>query len=139
MATAGEVLRVLDKQVTVTHIADGEETTSVGRFTAAHESMDQVAFKYRGSTSVVMLELEDIVTISYIDPKARPVKPRRLGLVNEKNVRQHLAFNHGFTLTQVNSLSVNEAFAIHDGVDHADLGHVHEDMSGQFVRKGVKL
>lgn len=102
---------------------DGSATEVTGKVEAA--SAAGIAFKEKGKRDIELFNPSQIVEITRLPEKPKPVVQRKMKEVSEKNVRQHLADRHGLTRTQVNQMTSEEALRIHDSCDHTDLGHQH--------------
>ena len=108
--------------------ADGQTAEEhEGTVEAAHGGM--AMFKYKGKTSATLLELADIEAIDYAPERAKKLARKTLKVVEFGQARNHLLERHGYTLTQVNGLTEQEADDQHLAIDHeaSDLGHVHGD------------
>lgn len=120
-----------DKKVIVTHKAkdgaDGVETE--GTVQTGNEL--GLLIKPKGKTGLALINKDDIDDIKLVPSSAKALTRKTLKPVELGQARTHLAERHGYTLSQVNKMSEEEAFETHAGIDHeaADLGHVHGDKS----------
>lgn len=87
-----------------------------------------VVLREKGKSSPALIKEEDIV--GFLPPEPKPVPPlkaRRQNPVAAEDVKRHLVDNHGYQVSQINAITVEEAVALHDGIDHEglDLSHFH--------------
>lgn len=71
-----------------------------------------------------IINMDDVIDI-ILEQKARRLSRRKLGVIPDDAVRQHLLDRHGMPLDLVKKLDVAAAVEIHSKVDHSKLGHVH--------------
>lgn len=98
-----------------------------------------VLIKPKGKTNVELIELHDIEEISFAPEKNKILKPKSLRPVTYGQAKSHLLERHGYTLTEANALTEEEALETHDKIDHVedDLGHIHEDKSDTPAGRAV--
>lgn len=114
------------KNVILHQIADdGSVVELEGKVEAASEM--GVAFKEKGKRDVVLVEVSQIEEISAAPTKPKTLAQKKLKLIGEGQARQHLLDRHGYERSTVNGLTDEQAFQIHEDIDHADLGHRHEE------------
>lgn len=131
--TASDLTQYVDKKVTlVRNLAkpnDNGETAEELDGTVAAVAGDAIMFKPKGKTNALLVELGDIESIDFAKEKAKTLSRKTLKMVTYGQARTHLLERHGYTLTEINSMSEADALRLHNGIDHeaADLGHVHKD------------
>ncbi|HEY6021857.1 MAG TPA: hypothetical protein VIY48_18930 [Candidatus Paceibacterota bacterium] len=125
--------KYVDKKVVLTHNlsepnADGNLAEEV-EGTVMAVSGEMLMLKPKGKTNPILIELANVERIDFAPEKAKNLARKKLKIVQFGNARAHLLERHGYTLTEVNEITENEAFASHEDIDHeaADLGHVHVD------------
>ena len=87
-----------------------------------------VLLREKGKSSPQLVETEKILSLTPPAPKApAPLKAKRLNPVDSEQVKRHLVDNHGYRVADINSLTVEQAVELHEGIDHKaeDLGHFH--------------
>lgn len=89
---------------------------------------DLVILREKGKSAPSLVKLVDI--ISFTPPASKPpapLKAKRLNPVEADAVKRHLMGNHGYKVSDINSLTVEQAVDLHEGIDHVglDLGHFH--------------
>lgn len=113
------------KQVLLTLAAEnGDAKELEGKVEAA--SVQGMAFKEKGKRDVELVMPNEIVEIALAPVKPKPLIQKKLKLVSETTVRQHLLDRHGYERTVVNAMSEDSALMEHEDIDHKDLGHKHE-------------
>ena len=116
------------KQVILTLIEDDGSAREVeGKVEAA--SAAGVAFKEKGKRDVELVEPKSIEEIALAPVKPKNLAQKKLKPVAEQNARQHLLDRHGYDRSVVNGMTDEQAFAEHEDIDHADLGHKHVEPS----------
>lgn len=107
------------------HLADELD----GVITHVAPNGSAILLKPRGSTQTILIEADSIEpdSIVIVTEKPKEHKPRVLGMLSLSNARQHLLMTHGLSLKLINSLDDHDAHKYHTGLDHGDLGHVHQD------------
>ena len=113
-----------DKKVILVLEGEDQNYEFEGLVEAASEAA--LGFKEKGKRDMVIIEPKQIVEISLAPEKAKKITQKKMNLVKEGNVRQHLSDRHGLTLEEVNRMSEEDAVKYHDGIDHKVLGHRHE-------------
>ena len=87
-----------------------------------------IVLREKGKSSPALVKDEQV--LSFIEPDPKPVPPlkaRRQSPVDPSNVKRHLVDNHGYSVGQINAITIEEAVVLHDGIDHEglDLSHFH--------------
>lgn len=85
-----------------------------------------LAFKQKGKRDVSLVEPDDIEDIRLAPVKPKKMVQKKVDVIKEGNVRQHLVDRHGSTLEEGNELTEDQAVAMHDSTEHKGLGHRHE-------------
>lgn len=112
------------KQVILHHIQDdGTVAEREGKVDGASEA--GMAFKEKGRRDVELILPNQIEELSLAPTKPKKLSQKKLKLVTESNVRQHLLDRHALTRAAVNEMSDEEGLAVHEAIDHSDLGHRH--------------
>lgn len=125
------------KKVTLTLKGeDGSAVQLTGKVEAASSS--GIAFKESGKRDVDLVMPGDIEEIALAPEKAKKTTQKKLQLIEAKNVRQHLVDRHGVKRSEVDPLSDDDAFKMHEGIDHSDLGHVHVDKAAEEAAEAAK-
>lgn len=73
-----------------------------------------------------IIKIADIIDLDIV-PKTRRLLVRYVGELEEIAVRQHLLDRHGVPFALVKNMEAKIAAAMHDKIDHSQLGHRHED------------
>jgi hypothetical protein len=86
-----------------------------------------ILIKPKGKVQMVLIEGENVEQVVLAPDSAKKLKAKKLKPITLGQARSHLLERHGGTLTEVNSMTEEEAFSFHESLDHdaADLGHVH--------------
>ena len=112
------------KRVILTTAAEGEDAIErTGKVEAA--SIAGLAFKEQGKRDVELVEPAHIIEIALAPEKPKKVTQKKLKEVTESNARTHLSDRHGWSRSELNEMSDEAAFKLHDELDHDDLGHKH--------------
>lgn len=102
---------------------DGSVTELEGKIEAGSEV--GIAFREKGKRDVGLVEPNQIEEITAVAAKPKTLPQKKLKVIAEGAVRQHLLDRHGYARSQVNPMTEAEAIELHDGIDHSDLGHRH--------------
>lgn len=122
---AEELAQFLNKKVIFHTInADGSVTEREGKVEAA--SAFGVFFKEKGKSSGDLYEPKDIEEIMLVPEAPKKIRQKKMKLVEEGQVRQHLVDRHGMPVSKANELTEEQAVELHNRIDHTDLGHRHE-------------
>ncbi len=81
-----------------------------------------VAVKIR--TGLQFYSFVDILDITKVNV-ARKIVRRRIRHIVESQTRQHLLDRHGIPWDLTKALSPSSAYAMHEKIDHSNLGHQH--------------
>lgn len=121
-------IKVGDKVTVVRKVQDGEETLN-GKVEVSNEM--GLVIKPTGKVNVVLIEKAAVVSVSVDALPVKVIKVKKLMPLQPTDARSHLTTHHGYTLAQVNAdgFSDADAFTVHQGLDHAGLGHNHENQS----------
>lgn len=87
-----------------------------------------VILREKGKSAPALIKEEDVLSFNPPAPKPpAPIKAKRMNPVEPDAVKRHLVDTHGYTVSAINSLTVEEAVELHEGIDHEglDLGHFH--------------
>lgn len=82
----------------------------------------------KGKSKPDLVKFEDILSFTPPAPKPpAPLKAKRQNPVDSDSVKRHLVDSHGYKVADINSLTVEQAVDLHEGIDHEglDLGHFH--------------
>lgn len=112
------------KQVILTLAAsNGDAIEREGKIEAG--SIAGIAFKEKGKRDVELIEPDEIVEIAEAPEKPKKLLIKKLKAASVNNARAHLADRHGWSRSELNNMTDDEAFNLHDELDHDDLGHKH--------------
>lgn len=129
--TAIDFSKFQDKKVVVVWHEDesSEATETEGTALAANDS--GVLLKPKGKMQPILIASGQIDDLRHAEETVRKLGRKTLKIVEYGQARSHLLERHAYTVAQVNEMSEQEAYDIHEGIDHlaADLGHVHGDKS----------
>ncbi len=125
MSIDPKTLEEFDGKNVVIHLIqpDGSVAEKEGKIEAASEF--GVAFKEKGKRDSDLVEPKDIEEIAVAAVKPKTLAQKKLKETTENTVRQHLLDRHGYDRSVVNGMDDDKAFAEHNDIDHADLGHKH--------------
>lgn len=129
VATAFDLSQVLTlegKKVTLSYTLDGESQTDEGTLVAVAAGQG-VMFRKRGSQTPLTIREPNILSVEPIAEAPKRVTPKKLKKVTLDDARGHLADRHAYKLSQVNGATAEQALLAHEQIDHADLGHTHDD------------
>lgn len=113
-----------DKKVVLERVTDDGVVEVEGTVLGAMPGKG-ISFREKGKTNVELILDHEIEGISTAEGSEAKVKARRLDFIALDKIKRHLVDRHGVTLTQVNSMTAEEAFQVHEDYDHSDLGHFH--------------
>lgn len=120
-----DLAQYADQKVTLTFRQDdGEEVTKEGRVDTA--SAAGLLFKEKGKADLHIITPEAIVGIEVAPTKDPKVTVKKLQPIPLGRVRQHLADRHGYRPADLNAMSEQQAFDLHEQLDHTELAHKHE-------------
>lgn len=151
-AVAGDYADLVDKMVIMTVV---EVTTdSLGNSTVipgteaevtgtlmSYNPIGGAVFKPKSARVCAFYGAEEIVSIvreKQVSAALRPVGQKNLRPQKGPGARRHLADFHGFSLSTLNGMSDEAALALHDEIDHSDLGHNHDLDEGARNSKAEK-
>jgi uncharacterized DUF497 family protein len=86
-----------------------------------------VLFKEKGKTAIRLIEANKIERITYAPETPKELKQKPLKLVTHGEARSHLIERHGYKVSDIQRMAEPEALSYHNTLDHADLGHRHEE------------
>lgn len=91
-----------------------------------------VAFREKGKRSMMLLEPEQIEEIAEAPASSPASGPKRLVQrkmkpIDENAAKSHLFIYHAYERSELEAMSHNDALEAHDLIDHANLGHKHEE------------
>jgi hypothetical protein len=116
------------KRVTLTRLEGEGDSQKEVQLEATVDSFagDILLIKPKGKSNFDMVTTSEIKDIT-LAPDSNALKPKRMDPIRLGNVRQHYADRHGASLTELNGITEEEAFAAHEALDHKaeDLGHYH--------------
>lgn len=126
-----DLTQYADKRVTLIFRPEGGDdvVTKEGRVDAA--SAAGLLFKEKGKADMHIIEpswIENIVVAPTKEPK---VAVKKLQPIPVGRVRQHLADRHGYLPADLNEMTEQAAFDLHESIDHAPLAHKHEVAQAQ--------
>lgn len=117
-------LEQFDGKQVIIHLIEEDGTREVeGKIEAASEQ--GVAFKEKGKRDVDLVLPAQIYEIALAPTKPKNLSQKKLKPVADSSARQHLLDRHGYDRSVVNGMTDEQAFAEHEDIDHADLGHKH--------------
>jgi hypothetical protein len=113
------------KKVILTATVDGEQVELEGTAETVNELA--ILFKPKGKAKLDIIEAENIVGVRYAPEKPKTLKAKSLLPIQYGQARQHLIDRHGYTLSDINAMTEEQAYNFHKELDHkaSDLGHVH--------------
>lgn len=95
-----------------------------GKIEAASEG--GIAFKEKGRRDPILILPTEVEELDFAPETPKKITQKTLKAVTENTVRQHLVDRHGMTRPEANKINDEEAWEIHEKIDHKDLGHKHE-------------
>jgi hypothetical protein len=120
----------IGKRVVVVRNVNGENGPEAVEIEGYVETANAkgVLLKPKGKTQFDLIEADEIEKID-LAPEDTKLKARRINPVKLGQAKNHLLERHGYTLTQVNDMTEQEAFEFHLSLDHKaeDLGHYHAE------------
>lgn len=126
MALENPTQYVDQKVILVKSQGEGKEAVEIeGTVLSANDL--GVLLKPKGKTQADLIEAASIVEVRFAPKKEESVKVRTVQPVKFGQGKQHLAERHGLSVKGLNSKPEEEAFNYHASLDHADLGHKHEE------------
>lgn len=117
-----QLVELTGKDVTLT-LTEGN--TLEGKVEAASEA--GIAFKEKGKGKLDLYTPDQITGVEAAPEKPKPVTQKKLKPIALGQARQHLLDRHGVTLAWAKDADEQAAFEYHQGLDHSDLGHKHEE------------
>jgi hypothetical protein len=128
------------RKVVVVYKVDGQTDAVEQEGLAEVANEGGILFKPKGKTQMILLEAANIEEVNFIEDKPKKLDRKTLKLVLFGNARSHLLERHGYRLGDVNDMSEQDAYDLHEGIDHdaEDLGHVHKDKSDTARAEAVE-
>lgn len=117
------------QKVIVKHQLD--EPAEDGSTTATTEGKADVAnatgllLKPKGKSGLLLLSLSQIDEISYAPQKEKKITVKKVKVIGFGGARQHLADRHGYSVSDLDSVSEERALEIHNDIDHEANGVAH--------------
>ena len=89
--------------------------------------------KPKGKSSYELIEMKEIEDVRLVETSVKPIKRKKLKPVEIGGARNHLAERHGYSLSEVNEMTEEDALTEHESIDHeaSDIGHVHVEKSDE--------
>ncbi len=128
----------VNKKVSLTYRAEGTEEATTKEGTVQAASAIGLIFKEKGKADVDIVEPDWIDAIEATPEKEPNVTVKKLKPVTS-NFRQHLADRHGYLPKDLNEMTEEQGKAVHDGIDHSELGHRHEVPQAQADAQGSPI
>lgn len=126
-AVIEEIIANQGKRVVIHLVeADGSLREVEGKIEAASEA--GFAFKEKGKSSLDLYEPDRVEEIRVAPAKPKSVLQKKLKPIELGQARQHLADRHGVSMAWLKENTEEAAFQYHQGLDHSDLGHRHEEV-----------
>jgi putative ubiquitin-RnfH superfamily antitoxin RatB of RatAB toxin-antitoxin module len=115
------------KRVVVTYNAPNGELVEVEGLVETGNAIG-ILIKPKGKAQVDLIEVDRIENVTEIEDGPKKLRRKPLGLIAEAKARAHLLERHAYTLAQVNGMTDESAFKLHESIDHdaSDLGHYHK-------------
>lgn len=86
-----------------------------------------IAVKVKGKSALEFIpSIDEIEEIAAAPVKAKSVVQKKLKPIEVGQARQHLLDRHGIDFSWAKDADEQAAFEYHQGLDHSNLGHVHE-------------
>lgn len=115
----------VDKEA-VLHLIQEDESLKEVTGTIKLATAAGIGFKQKGKSGVDLLTVDQIEEIDYAPVKEKSVVQKKLDIIEFGKARQHLVDRHGVELQWAKDNDEKTAFDWHAGLDHSNLGHVHE-------------
>lgn len=117
------------RKVVVVYKVDGQTDAVEQEGTAEVANAGGILFKPKGKTQMVLIEASNIEEVNFAEDKPKKLDRKTLKVVQFGGARNHLLERHGYRLGDINDMSEQDAYDLHEGIDHEteDLGHVHGD------------
>lgn len=106
---------------------EGEPQTLEGKAEVANES--GLILKAKGKSGLQLFSLERVESLEFAAEEPKKVTVKTVKVIGYGKVRQHLADRHGYTVTDLEDFSEEEALHTHNNLDHQaeSVAHVHGD------------
>lgn len=130
MAELADIQKYADKEAII-HLVEEDGSVSEHHVTILKATVAGVAYKEKGKGDVKLTTPEAIYEIGDAPVKEKSVSQRKVDLVAEGSMRQHLADRHGIELAWCKQATEAQAVEFHNGLDHSKLGHVHVDKKAE--------
>jgi hypothetical protein len=114
--------KVLVVQVTVVGQDDEDYREVRGKCLVANDAGLVIQTRSRSE----MIKMAEVIDVD-VEPKVKRLTHRWLGEIDDDAVRQHLLDRHGMPYDLIKSLDERTAVGLHDKINHAQLGHRHEE------------
>lgn len=135
MTVALEELEANAGKEVVLHVLKGDNQMEELTGTIKKATVAGVAFKPKGKSDLQLLTVDQIEEIQAAPSKPKSVTQKKIDLVPEGGMRQHLADRHGIELKWCKEATEAQAVEFHNSIDHSVLGHVHVDKKSEKANK----
>jgi hypothetical protein len=130
-------LGTLDGQRIRVKARDGDAAEFEWEGTVIAASPVAILVKPRGAMLAELIQAESILELEILaNPNAKLIL-RRLRILKPHEVRQHLIDRHGESWDTVERMNDIAAFEFHNGLNHSNLGHIHEDKKQTARAKSI--
>lgn len=86
-----------------------------------------ILIRLKGTQKPDILQWTELELIEEIKVRPKQLKGRTCKVATLYDVREHLVERHGVKISWINQVDNTKAQAMHDNIDHRDLGHLHSD------------
>jgi hypothetical protein len=127
-STVTDYSEYVGKKVILTRkVADGSADEVEGSLEVANAG--GILIKPKGKVGMELIEAGDVIQVVLAPETSKKLKAKKIKPIKVGQARSHLLERHGATLTEVNAMTEEDAYGLHEEIDHvaADLGHVHSD------------
>lgn len=114
-------------RVNVTWNKQGEAEPWTREGTVIAASVSGILVKPRGAMLGELIAADEIVSLEILSEQSAKVVRRRLRIMKQTDVRQHLADRHGTPVSVIVKMTDQVCFNEHAQIDHTDLAHFHEN------------
>lgn len=115
-------LRQLFKRTVTLHTKSDEEIS--GKVLGVGK--DGVVVRHRGNARIVLID-EILDYQEVVRPRRKKVLRRVVRRITGDAIKQHLADRHALFVDLCNAIGVEDAYKMHNNINHQNLGHYHRD------------
>lgn len=131
MTVAAETMDQYQGQKVIARVTpengEGDVESLEGKAEVANES--GLLLKVKGRSGLQLIALDRVEALEFAPETPKKIATKTVKVIGYGKVRQHLADRHGWTVSDLEEVSEEDALNTHQGLDHKveGIAHVHGD------------